>query len=119
MLQYVDVIRNGYLNNTTPCGTPFYYSGIKSTSGFADFSVNIFPNPANNNLTIELNSDKNTSVSVKVTDINGRVYLSENIPVNSGMNKSSMDISALSSGIYFVSIDNGEIVTNKKLVVLR
>lgn len=115
----VKIIRNGFVNNITPAGNPFIVSEVPGNQTRNNFAVTIFPNPANNNLTIELNSDKNTSVSVEVTDINGRVYLSENIPVNSGENKSVINISSLSSGIYFVSIDNGEIVTNKKLVVLR
>lgn len=119
MKENVDIIRNGYLNNITPCGTPFYYSGINPNPNFTDFSANIFPNPANNNITVELTSNKNSKVSVKIMDINGRVYLSENLSVNSGLNKSVIDINSLSAGIYFVAIDNDENVTNKKLVVLR
>lgn len=119
MLQNIDVIKNGYLNNITPCGTPFYYSGFNSVSNTINFAVTIFPNPANSNISIEINTNKNSNVAVSVMDINGRVYLKENISVHSGLSKSVLDISPLSSGIYFVAIDNGEIITNKKLVVLR
>ncbi len=119
LVQNVDVIRNGYLDNITPCGTPFYYSGINPNSNATDFSVSIFPNPANNNLTLELNSNKNSTIFVKTMDINGRVYLASEISANSGNTKTTIDISSLAAGVYFVAIDDGVVVTNKKLVVLR
>lgn len=119
MKQNIDIIHNGFVNNITPAGKPFIVSGIPSQYSANDFSVSIFPNPANNNLTLDLNSNKNSTVSVQILDINGRVYLASEISVNSGNTKTSLDISSLAAGVYFVAIDNGNVVTNKKLVVLR
>ncbi len=117
--QNIDAIREGFINDLTPSGKPFMVSGISGQYQQDNFAVTIFPNPANSNISIEINSNKNSNLAVSVMDINGRIYLKENISVNSGLSKSVLDISSLSSGIYFVAIDNGEIITNKKLVVLR
>ena len=119
MLQYVDEIRNGYLTNTTPCGTEFQPTGIGKRNSSQSFEVGIFPNPASNELTLEISSNKNSLVSIKIMDVNGRVYLTNEISANAGNSKSSIDISSLSAGVYFVAVDNGDFVTNKKLIVLK
>jgi len=124
MLQYVDEVRNGYLTNTTPCGV-FHPSGVFQPSNINSFNVSnvfmidLFPNPANCELNVEINSYKNCETFVNIMDINGRIFLSENISTNSGITKTTLDISSLSAGVYIVCINNGIESTNKKLVVLK
>ncbi|MDD3861251.1 MAG: T9SS type A sorting domain-containing protein [Bacteroidales bacterium] len=117
MLQYVDEIRDGYLANTTPCGI-FQPNKVNSLKVFDSFNVQIYPNPANSNLTVEINSNANTETSVKIMDVNGRVFVSESFNITNGQNRFVMDINTLSAGIYIVTVNNGIEKTNKKLVVL-
>ena len=63
-------------------------------------SLNIFPNPAKNSITIQ--SSKATTV--RLQNSNGLVLLTQKINGNS-----SMDISKLPNGIYYVvNADSGE-----------
>ena len=78
------------------------------------FDFNLFPNPATNNLTIELNAYKSNEIRYTIFDINGKVYLDNYV------SESSIDISGLSSGIFFIRLSNinGQ-YSSKKFVVIR
>lgn len=69
----------------------------------------IYPNPATNILTVETYNDKGT---YQLQDVTGKVLLSGNVTAN----KFSLDISALSKGIYLLSLIDGEQQVNKKIV---
>ena len=80
-----------------------------------DSFVKVFPNPANDNLTISHNLEtKNGTVSLEIMDIMGRVLL--NTTINNTNNQ--IDINQLSSGLYFYNIlQNDKAVQSGKLVV--
>jgi hypothetical protein len=74
--------------------------------------VQIYPNPAQNNFTIETtNTDKQT---LQVFDINGKRVLSQSI-----LGKTVVDASNLSQGVYNVSITSNEGIINKRLVIVK
>ena len=65
-------------------------------------SVNVYPNPFNNSITINLNSD--SQINYQLFDINGRLIISKtnSSPIN---NKIIIDnLSSLSKGTYFLKI---------------
>ena len=72
-------------------------------TGHNDFFKNnfsIYPNPVNNVLNISVKNEM-TINSLTITDLNGRV-------VSSSSSSTSIDVSNLSSGVYFVSIETNE-----------
>lgn len=74
-------------------------------------SVNIYPSPTYNNITIELiNVQKNTTLAI--FNINGQAILSRQItePI------SNVDVSGLSSGIYYVKVVSDEGLMGGKFV---
>lgn len=81
-------------------------------------SVNIFPNPATSMTTIAFSLDKPSNVKAELFNIDG--HMIKNIldgKLSQGENKISLDLSKLSSGIYFVKLsiaDKNKII---KLVV--
>jgi len=77
-----------------------------------DFSL--YPNPAKNNLNIEIDSDYLYEIRYSIFDMHGRVYNDQLFT------HSEIDISGLPSGIYFIRINkpNGQSGT-KKFVVIR
>lgn len=75
----------------------------------------IFPNPTSDNLTIQFNNAKN-SVGITLFDISGRVVLSENVEANGQFNH-TMSVANMSSGVYFVSVENDNVRTTRKLVI--
>lgn len=74
---------------------------VLSTDELADFSVNVYPNPATEVFYIESNGNH---FSYELTTLNGTV-LEENA-VQGGTKK--VDISKLASGVYLLQVSNGK-----------
>ncbi|MCX6182136.1 MAG: polysaccharide lyase family protein [Bacteroidetes bacterium] len=77
----------------------------------------IYPNPANNEISISLLNDESIEVlnAVEITDMHGAVVLSFS---NSQISKSSnsFDISSLSSGMYIIKFSDKENTVTQKFV---
>lgn len=80
----------------------------------------LYPNPANNQLTIQLNAPNNEKVQLIVTDLQGKVVQSQQVNIATGSNNVNLNISQLSSGNYFVKAvcENGCTTTVHKFVKL-
>jgi len=80
-----------------------------STYNTQNSTFKIFPNPAQNNFTIETtNAEKQT---INIVDVNGKLVLSQTIN-----GKTNIDASNLNAGVYNIDI-NGTI--NKRLVIVK
>ena len=71
-------------------------TGILNITG--DKSINMFPNPANNSLSIDLSSFGNSKVRVQITDVQGRIVRTENQVGTTA--KATIEIATLPKGIY-------------------
>ncbi len=81
-------------------------------AGIEQLSLNkviVYPNPATNTLTIETESGNSI---YQLQDLTGKVLLSGSVTAT----KFSLDISALSKGIYLLSLIDGEQQVNRKVV---
>lgn len=105
------------LTDTFMSNTAIFYRCIPYTVlGIPTFNTQqtilIYPNPAQNNFTVEVsNTDKQT---LQVFDINGNQILSQTIT-----GKTLIDASNLSSGVYNISITSNVGVINKRLVIVK
>lgn len=71
--------------------------------------INIYPNPANNLLSLQINDNK--EYSVRILDLSGRNVLSTRI------NRSgTIDISGIKTGEYIVLISDGKLTISKKII---
>ena len=77
--------------------------------------LKVYPNPAEDLVTVELNSSTGDQTSIEVYSLDGRLCLKVD---NSGNNiKASIDVSALSSGAYVVKLVGEEtIIDQTKLI---
>jgi hypothetical protein len=83
-------------------------------------NLNIFPNPANNQLHVLFTLSQSETVSLQITDINGQViqqvlnqeHLSETQNI-------TVDVSKLTEGVYFSRLITSEGISNSKFVVLK
>jgi len=77
-----------------------------------DFGV--YPNPAKNNINIDIDIDYSSEIHYSIFDMHGRIY------TNQLYTNSDIDISGLPSGIYYIRIikSNGPSGT-KKFIVIR
>jgi hypothetical protein len=73
--------------------------------------VSVFPNPASEKIFISLNP--NQVVSVKISDVSGKIIFEENRQTNF----SSIDVSSFSEGIYFISLTGNDVFHTSKIVV--
>jgi len=74
--------------------------------------ISIFPNPATDHITIEFKTDVNKNTTVTISNIQGQQLLKQSI---SNIN-TTLDVSGLSSGIYFLRISSDEGFAVKKFV---
>lgn len=88
-------------------------ASIEELSGIT--AVTLFPNPATDNVNLELNMRDNSTVTVSIVDNSGKVVYTENKEVYEGQNVHSLNTSSLSAGYYNVvlSTDNGVAKTIK------
>lgn len=85
------------------------FTGIESNE---QFNTVLYPNPANDIVTITISGQGNETASVEIIDITGAVVYRDQI---SGAKK--VDISNLSTGVYFVRSSFGKINQSQKLIV--
>jgi len=77
----------------------------------------IFPNPASYEATLAFNSLINGNSVVTVIDQLGSVVLRKTIAVNQGENIRKLDLSSLTSGMYYIKIQNDSALQTAKIVI--
>ena len=77
-------------------------AGIEELSTVS--SVKLYPNPATENVTIEMIMKENTEVTFTIIDNAGKIVAVENSMVNTGKNTQTLNTSALNAGYYKVII---------------
>lgn len=93
---------------------------IKSvTPTTPSFNLNAYPNPAQNETTIEYSLTSNANVYITVTDIMGRevVRLDEGRKAANTVNRVSLNTNNLNNGTYFYTINVNGVKETKKLVI--
>jgi hypothetical protein len=88
-------------------GTP--HSGISSYP--SDKNISVYPNPANDIITIENNALTNNQ-TMSIYDTRGQLLMQQ--PVSQA--KTNIDISLFSKGIYFLKVENESGITVKKFM---
>ncbi|MFI5221350.1 MAG: T9SS type A sorting domain-containing protein [Bacteroidia bacterium] len=82
----------------------------------AGMPFHIFPNPANDNLFIDLNSNENATIVI-YNSLGELVKKLQTPDLNSGKNEIS--VSDLYTGIYFIRINSGRMSFQKKFIISR
>ena len=82
------------------------YSKVIAVDFSKRISVSIYPNPASNKTTLDINSEKEDNVLIQVTDVVGRLHKSFNQAVVQGNNAISLDAASLPNGIYFIRLND-------------
>lgn len=83
-----------------------------SISTTSDMGLYIYPNPANQSVNIYIPSTEKTEMQLIITDISGKVV--HNVIANEV--KQSIDVSALSPGMYFIELRGNKIYKEKLIV---
>jgi lysozyme len=94
-------------NNFMGCST----TGIKPNNLNNAFAI--YPNPASNSFQIDYPAI-NAEAVLSIYDLNGKLVLTQTM-----INKTTIDVSNLSEGIYNISILSNEGVANKRLLIVK
>ena len=110
-----DHIRKSFETNALPNGGPFY--GIAETAQAGGISVKIYPNPASEQVTIELCDDTpGANKTIVLLSVGGHCIMKT---IETRDQKTiTLDISEIPAGIYFIRITTNETSLVKKLVVM-
>ena len=93
-------------NLCTQYRTIFVNNTVGINENNKDSKYKVFPNPARRKINIGIEEPGNGNLTVVLRDDNGKVVLRKVIAANAAGVEFSLDISALASGIYFLSVDN-------------
>lgn len=80
-------------------------------------TLKIYPNPAKNRITLEVNGFEAGLATVKITDTKGKIWRQDNRLLTNGAEDIAMFL-MLPPGIYFISVNEREKIIRKKLIVL-
>lgn len=79
--------------------------------------LRIYPNPANDLLNIEINSLHAEEANVQLMDALGRIHQQNSWQLNTGLNRFSLQLGSLPSGIYLLEMRSRKNKLKKKIVV--
>ncbi|MBC7865648.1 MAG: T9SS type A sorting domain-containing protein [Bacteroidia bacterium] len=101
---------------TASSGTLCVGVGTQFTATEDKADVILFPNPASNTLSVSTTFKKENNVTIKIYSAIGEMVSSRQIANTLG-GTYNFDISAISSGIYFVTLSSSEKTVTKRFIV--
>ena len=95
-------------------------SQIVTVSGLASSGYNnnfvIYPNPNSGNFNVQFSSNSNNEIKIVVHDLRGREIFANNYN-NSGLFNESIQLNNVQSGIYLVTVQDGDRKEVKKIII--
>ena len=81
-------------------------------------SVAVYPNPAKNNLNVEINTSKASAIenTYSIISLDGNVVAKNVLNNYNGQSKNAIDIAGLSVGMYFIELKVNGITTTRKFI---
>lgn len=79
----------------------------------------VYPNPANEKVTLELSYHIDQASLIRVVDATGRVVIEDKVPADQGIHQKELDVRHLTPGLYFVTLSNDVFQEVQRLVIMR
>ena len=80
-------------------------------------NVRVYPNPAQDVLSIEVNASQASEMNITVYNITGQKVMETSASISTGINTPSINVKDLTSGIYFVTVKANGFENTMKFVV--
>jgi hypothetical protein len=96
--------------------TNFAITPSLSNEAFGLFNFALYPNPSKGNFSIQFDSTSTNDIAISVHDIRGRSVF-ERTYLNTGMFFQNLQLDAVQSGVYLVTVKDGDKKVVKKIVV--
>ena len=81
--------------------------------------VNVYPNPSSGKFTFTIDSKKGAKMTMRVMNSMGQQVAQNETYLTTGSNKTQLDLSSLSDGLYFVNLRAGDEVKSVRLYLAR
>ena len=122
--EFIDIYKDAYSNSSYPDedGEFSLIEIYKSSSNIDELSEDLFsvyPNPAIDIINISLDVEKMSSVEILIFNAEGKMIFNDRQDNFSGKYFKTIDLSAYSSGIYFVNINNDNKKATQKIILQR
>lgn len=102
--------------------TPYVRLNFDPTLGLTDENteikeVSLYPNPVNDEATLNFNLANNSNVEINVHDVSGKIVSSKSLTnLNAGNNSTTINCTDLTNGIYYVTVTTNGTTLTKKFV---
>ena len=89
------------------------------TEKSTNLSSRIFPNPAENSATVELQGVEGENIKFELYNILGEIVFKGNYKPTSNFDYYNIDLSLINNGIYNLVLRDGELLSTKKLQIIK
>lgn len=112
---------NNYTLTTVAKANPFVIDDVfeyynKTTRNVEEGAFQIYPNPVVVDATFYFDAKKEVNMTLQIVDLRGVVHFKTTQNIGKSTPSVSVDLSALPSGIYIATAEQGGVITSKKLV---
>ena len=114
-------VQNNYFADSATIYVNTNYVGIYTSNKVYGNKFTIFPNPTKDKLNITMDVEKNSSIELEIYNAMGQVIASDKLKSSNEKFSYTMSISEmkLNSGVYFISLINGNKKYTQRIVVIE
>jgi hypothetical protein len=98
---------NGCIGSNTVSVNVSLCTGIAQLNGSA-VKYNVYPNPAKDQITLNVNVFKNLEITIELIDASGKIALKQTVKFDKTKNDQQINISSVASGVYFLKLISKE-----------
>ncbi len=109
---------NAPIKTNTTLNTLIAVNEVNKVAPVNDF-FKVYPNPATNTVSIQIECTTPANVQMNITDISGRTLINKTLDLQAGLQTISQPLNQLANGIYFVTLNMDGKLQTQKLVVMR
>ncbi len=102
--------------------TPAVNLNFNPSVGIADVnaspvSVNVYPNPANDQISWNVKLQNSTSMNISLIDINGKVVFNKTVKGKVASYSDTLNVSEFANGVYTLQVKSNETTNSQKIVI--
>ena len=114
---YSVIVGNNGCSSDTSAPLNLVYTSVEDN--IISFSVNVYPNPAYNQVTVKGGGFNNKDLSLVIFSNVGSVVYTETISLNQGQFENSINIDNLAAGVYYIQLSGENAIYRYKLSVVE
>jgi photosystem II stability/assembly factor-like uncharacterized protein len=82
-------------------------------------TISVIPNPNRGTFRVEISSETNAEITLRVLDVFGRMLVRKEVSIESGINTIGFSLTGLNEGIYFLEVKNESVRRVMKFFIIQ